>query len=109
MEINATIHIHDGRHRPGDLELAVASLIESIHELKDKLMSALTDLQTEVAETKTVVQSAIVLIKGFKTALDEAIAAGDPAALTALSAELDASTNELAAAVSENTPAAKQR
>lgn len=71
-------------------------------------MSALTELQAEVSETKTVVQSAIVLIKGFKAALDEAIAAGDPAALTALSTELDTSTNALAAAVSENTPAAKR-
>lgn len=109
MEINATIHLHDGRHRPGDLELAVASLIETIHSLEGHVMSALTELQTEVSETKTVVQSAIVLIKGFKAALDEAIAAGDPAALTALSQELDTTTNELAAAVTENTPASARR
>lgn len=59
MELQVTVHVHDhrGGSRLGDLELAVASLIESIHELKDKLMSALTDLQAEVAETKTVVQS----------------------------------------------------
>jgi len=50
-----------------------------------------------------------VLIKGFKAALEEAIAAGDPAAITALSQELDASTNELAAAVTENTPSTSAR
>lgn len=107
MELQVTVNVYDHRHgsRQGDIELAVASLIETIHALKDSVMTALTDLQTEVSETKTVQQSAVALIKGFKTALDEAIAAGNPEALTALSAELDATTNELATAVSENTPA----
>ncbi len=69
-------------------------------------MSALTTLQTEVAENKEVMSSAVVLLKGLKDKLDEAIASGDPAALKALSDELDANTNALAAAVTANTPAA---
>ena len=71
----------------------------------EKIMSALTDLQTEVAENKTVMGSAVALLEGLKAKLDEAIASGDPAALQALSAELDANTNALANAVSANTPA----
>lgn len=66
----------------------------------------LAALQTEVAETKTLIDSAVALIVGLKTKLDEAIASGDPQALVALSAELDAKQAELAAAIVANTPAA---
>jgi hypothetical protein len=66
-------------------------------------MSAELDrLTTEVEETRGVVDSAIALIQGFKAALDEAIASGNPAALTALSDSLDAKTNELADAIAAN-------
>lgn len=68
----------------------------------------LDTLTTEVSETKTVIASAVALIKGFKQKLDDAIAAGNPQALTDLSNQLDQSTNELAAAVAENTPAASE-
>jgi hypothetical protein len=67
-------------------------------------IAELTALQQEVAETTTIIGSAITLIQGLKTALDEAIASGNPAALTALSAELDAKQAELAAAITANTP-----
>lgn len=63
-------------------------------------------LTQEVAEIKTVAASAVALLNGLKAKLDEAIASGDPAALTALSAELDSAGNDLAAAVAANTPAA---
>ena len=61
-------------------------------------------LTTEVAETRTVVESAIVLISGLRQRLDDAIASGDPAALTALSEDLDSQQAALAAAVAANTP-----
>lgn len=61
-------------------------------------------LTQEVAEIKGVAESAVALLNGLKAKLDEAIASGDPAALTALSNELDASSNALAAAVAANTP-----
>jgi hypothetical protein len=107
MKLDVEVRDYRQGQRHGDVELAVASLIETIHTLEDRLVAALDTLESEVAETKTVVQSAIVLIKGIKSALDEAIAAGSVEALTRLSAELDSSTNELAAAISENTPAPK--
>lgn len=67
-------------------------------------MADLTTLEQEVAENKTVTESAVTLLKGLKAALD---AAGtDPAKLKALSDSLSTQTDDLAAAVSENTPAA---
>jgi hypothetical protein len=71
----------------------------------DLLMSAISDLQAKVELNGTVIGSAVVLLKGLKAALDAAIAAGDPAALQALSDQLGAETDSLAAAVVENTPA----
>lgn len=62
-------------------------------------------LRAQVARNSDVDASAITLLRGLKTALDAAIASGDPAALTALSNSLGASTDALAAAVVENTPA----
>ncbi len=88
------LFIHDER---GD-----AQLIKHL----EAIMSALDDLRTEVAESKTVSESAVLLLQGLKEQLDDAIASGDPAALTQLSADLDAQTNRLAAAVTANTPPA---
>lgn len=62
----------------------------------------LDELTTEVSETKTVIDSAIVLIKGIKAKLDEA--GTDATKLKALSDDLGSKTDELASAVSENTP-----
>lgn len=83
----------------------------SSHELlqlilrKVNHMSAQLDILTaEVAATKTVAQSAIVLIQGLKAQLD---AAGtDPVALKALSDSLADTDKQLADAVTANTPAA---
>lgn len=69
-------------------------------------MAALDDLKAEVEKVKTVEASAVTLIVGLKQKLDEAIASGDPAALAALSADLDASATALADAVTANTPPA---
>lgn len=68
-------------------------------------MSAELDaLTAEVAQTNTVIDSAIALIQGLKGALD---AAGtDPVKLQALSDSLDAKQKQLAQAVVDNTPAA---
>jgi hypothetical protein len=69
-----------------------------------RTMTALTDLQAQVAANTTVTDSAVTLIQGLKASLDAAIASGDPAALTALSAQLGTETQKLADAVSANTP-----
>lgn len=65
-------------------------------------MALLDDLKAQVERNAAVDQSAISLLKGLKAQLD---AAGtDPVALKALSDELGANTDSLAAAVVANTP-----
>lgn len=66
----------------------------------------LAALQAAVTQENTVIDSAITLLNGIKAALDAAIANGDPAALTALSAEITAKTQALSDAIVANTPAA---
>ena len=71
-----------------------------------EMANELDDLKAAVANNTTAIGSAITLIQGLKAKLDAAIASGNPAALTALSAELGAQDTALAAAVTANTPAA---
>jgi hypothetical protein len=61
-------------------------------------------LTSEVAESTTVMASAVTLINGLAQQLRDA--ANDPAAITALADTLDTNANALAAAVSANTPVA---
>lgn len=69
------------------------------------MANELEDLKAAVAKDTQVDQSAITLLNGLKTALDAAIASGDPAQLKALSDQLGTNANDLAAAVAANTPA----
>lgn len=62
----------------------------------------LDDLTTKVANNNTLVGSAITLIQGLKTALDNA--GTDPAKLKALSDALGTKDQELADAITANTP-----
>jgi hypothetical protein len=68
-------------------------------------MATLDDVQTEVTAQTDVVASAVTLLGGLKTALDAAIASGNPAAVQAISDALGANSAALAAAVTANTPA----
>lgn len=63
-------------------------------------------LHTDLTANGSAVDSAVQLLTGLKASLDAAIASGDPAQLTALSAQLEANTQRLASAVVANTPAA---
>ena len=68
----------------------------------------LTALQNAVSRNKSVDDSAAELIRGISQRIKDAIAADDMSDATninALVAELDSSTDTLAGAVSENTPA----
>ena len=92
-----------------ELMVELLKINQNISQMEKQIMSALTDLQAQVAETLTVEQSAITLINGFKTQVAAAVAAaqaGDMAPLTALNQELVTSGNALAAAVTANTAAA---
>ncbi len=74
----------------------------------------LTDLVTEVGEEITIMKSASALIRGFGQRLADAVAEAlangatpeELVPLTDLKAELDSTGNDLASAVSENTPSA---
>jgi uncharacterized coiled-coil protein SlyX len=70
-------------------------------EVMSTQMDRLTD---EVSKNTSVIQSALVLIRGFKAQLEAAQA--DPVKLSALADQIQASEQELATAVAENTPAA---
>lgn len=69
-----------------------------------RMAGELATLQTEVAETKAAVKLAIDGIADLKVKLADAIAAGNPAALTALSADLDTLQADIAAALAPPTP-----
>jgi hypothetical protein len=64
----------------------------------------ITELETEVSEEVTVMDSATKLVNGFADRLRDA--GVDPAKLAKLQSDLDTSGNALAAAVAANTPAA---
>ena len=66
------------------------------------MTAELVALQAQVAQTDTVIASAITLIQGIAAQL-EAIK-DDPAAIAALAADLHTQTDALAAAVTANTP-----
>lgn len=72
----------------------------------EKIMATLDDIVAKVKAERDVVDSAIVLISGFKDKLDACVASGaDPAVLQKLSDDLGDSTAKLAAAVAANTSA----
>ncbi len=60
-------------------------------------------LTTEVTENADVIASAVTLINGLSQQIRDL--QNDPAALAALADKLDAQSNDLAAAVTANTPA----
>jgi hypothetical protein len=89
----------------GDNEL-LTTILEKLNLLitkSNQMANEIATLEAEVAEMKTVQQSAVTLLQGLKQRLDEA--GTDAVKLAALSADIDSSTNSLAAAVTANTPA----
>jgi len=84
----------------------IEHLLKTLLQGQEDLMTAIDDLTAAVAAEDAVIDSAVVLLGGLKKALDDAIASGNPAALTALSADIGAKTKALSDAVAINTPAA---
>jgi hypothetical protein len=96
------------RHRECARLDAIFDLLGAIIHRLETIMTALTDLQAEVAATTTAEASAVTLIQGIAAQLQAALAASatpDPA-IQALTDQLTASTTALAAAVTANTSAA---
>ena len=86
------------------IENQLNRILDAIVKLETKLADEMEYLTTQVTQTNTVIDSAIVLIQGIKAALDAA--GSNPAALKALRDSLDTSEQALAAAIVANTPAA---
>ncbi len=99
------VHIHNDDPATGHKLDRILSVLETIIQKENTIMAALDDLKAAVAAEDTVIDSAVVLLQGLKAALDAAIASGNPAALTALSADIGAKTKALSDAVVANTPA----
>jgi hypothetical protein len=97
--LDGELHLHI--HTP-DLSKMLLEKLDFITLKLLKMSEQLDKLTAEVAENKTVMQSAVTLLQGLKQRLDEA--GTDAAKLSELSADLDANTNALAAAVTANTP-----
>jgi hypothetical protein len=77
------------------------------------MSAALDRLKAEIAENKTVTASVLALVSSVSDQLRELsakVAAGDAAEaeIAALADELDANTNALAGAVTQNTPVADE-
>lgn len=75
-------------------------ILQTLLKLEGKLMTDLTALKNQVAESIGIETSALTLIQGLATAL--AAAGTDPAALAELQTQLKASADALAAAVAAN-------
>lgn len=96
------IHLDSGSaDQKLDRILARLNLIQA---QESTIMQELDTLTTQVKANTDAESAALVLINGIAARV--AAAATDPAALTALTAELNTSAAALAAAVVANTPAA---
>ena len=84
----------------------IAEILTAIRLLGKTMANELADLQSKVTASGDATDAAVILLNGLKEKLDAAIASGDPVALQALSDSLGTNTDELAAAILANTPAA---
>jgi hypothetical protein len=76
----------------------------ALSQMEVRIMSALSDLQAQVAQNTDAEQSAVTLIQGLADQLAKAVASDDSAALQQLSDQLSASVAPLAAAIVASTP-----
>jgi len=72
----------------------------------ENIMATIAQLQASVAKETDAETAVITLLQGISQQLKDAKASGDPAALDAVIANLDANTAKLGQAVVDNTPAA---
>lgn len=94
------IHVHN--HGDDNKLSMILAGIEAILKGMKTMSADLTKITSEVAETRTVVESAVVLLDELGQLIRDN--ADDPAALRALADDLDSQQAALAAAVAANTP-----
>lgn len=105
------MHIHIHHHRESDSEVlrrldVLSRKLDLALRNMEKIMATIAEVEAAVARNTDAENSVVTLLEGISQQLKDAKAAGDPAALDKVIAELDANTAKLAAAVTNNTPAA---
>ena len=82
----------------------ILSLVQTLKGKEDQIIMDLKPLTAQVAQNTSLEASAVTLIQGIAAQL--AADQNDPAAVAALSTQLNNSATALAAAITANTPAA---
>ena len=104
MRLVVEIHVHGATSTPS--ETALLQILEIVQNLQTKGIAMaldLTELQDQVTRNTDVSLSAVTLIQGLAAAFADA--QGDPAAIAALTTQLQTSAQSLADAVVAGTPA----
>jgi hypothetical protein len=108
--IDVHIHFHSDEGQVLTALDAIATKLDNLIKKEETDMANvqkdIVSLTAQVAQNTSVEESAVTLINGIAAQLAAAIAAGNPAALDALQAQLAASASDLGAAITANTPAA---
>jgi hypothetical protein len=98
------LYLHDERSGPTSADRKLDQILALLTKGFRHMAGELKALEDQVKANTDVEESALALINGIADRI--AAAAADPAKLQALSNELKASSDKLAAAVTANTPAA---
>lgn len=73
---------------------------------QETIMATMDELKAAVARNTAIDDSVVALLQGISQQLKDALASGNPQAITEVIAQLDANTQKMADAVTANTPAA---
>lgn len=92
--------------RMNRIEACSPTNFENLERRLEDMAKTIKDLQEDVTKQTTVIQSAATLLSGLAQQLRDAIAANDPAALTALADQIESNTAALSQSVTDNTPSA---
>lgn len=106
IDVHHYIH-HDEPSQPDPRVDEMLQILRRLDQQEQSIMTDLISLSAAVAQSRTVQDSAISLINQIADALADAKT--DPAAIQALADQLNAQAASLAAAVTENTPAAEEQ
>lgn len=113
IEVDGQVQVHHYLHldvgRLASIEASLATLITQGKAIMSQITDAFDALNVKVGALETTEASAVALLQGLKSALDAALALGDPAtivaAVQAVSDKIGTDTQTLADAVAANTPA----
>lgn len=94
---------HENRSLPRPPWWAIR-LSQQVARLEERLMTQMDDLRRAVERNTSVDESAITLLQGISQQLKDALANNDPKAIQDIINTLDADSDKMAKAVTDNTP-----